>query len=263
MKEADFSPDFLVTFETSSPWCQMEDKNSVSFLADDCRKSIILNLFLHPRSLFPLQEIPLSEILSLEPAQTFSLLPDGANPHCFEIATASLVYYVGENLQRAESSVTGSSILVNNMMLMFISCSGATLLVLLRTVYVSFFMGRKLITDNLFYWLFLLTGFRSAGWGRMWLGCGRWPSSTLWCQPSLQGFPTALTAADTVSLKPVHRLILLVVFVFQSASLYDYLLFILFSGFNCVFMCYLLEIKDLIPFKKLSECSYEIQLILG
>lgn len=59
-----------------------------------------------------LQEIPLSEILSLEPAQTFSLLPDGANPHCFEISTASLVYYVGENLQRADSSVTGSSVLV-------------------------------------------------------------------------------------------------------------------------------------------------------
>uniref|UniRef100_A0A669B7F9 Serine/threonine-protein kinase n=1 Tax=Oreochromis niloticus TaxID=8128 RepID=A0A669B7F9_ORENI len=60
-----------------------------------------------------LQEIPLSEILSLEPAQNYSLLPDGANPHCFEIATASLVYYVGENLQRPESSVTGSSILVS------------------------------------------------------------------------------------------------------------------------------------------------------
>ncbi|XP_030248022.1 serine/threonine-protein kinase D1 isoform X2 [Sparus aurata] len=59
------------------------------------------------------KEIPLSEILSLEPAQTFSLLPDGANPHCFEIATASLVYYVGENLTRAESSVTGSSVLVS------------------------------------------------------------------------------------------------------------------------------------------------------
>uniref|UniRef100_A0A8P4GUL7 Serine/threonine-protein kinase n=1 Tax=Dicentrarchus labrax TaxID=13489 RepID=A0A8P4GUL7_DICLA len=59
------------------------------------------------------KEIPLSEILSLEPAQTLSLLPDGANPHCFEIATASLVYYIGENLQRAESSVTGSSILVS------------------------------------------------------------------------------------------------------------------------------------------------------
>ncbi|CAJ1074851.1 serine/threonine-protein kinase D1 isoform X2 [Xyrichtys novacula] len=59
------------------------------------------------------KEIPLSEILSLEPAQTFSLLPDGANPHCFEIATASLVYYVGENLPRADSSVTTSSILVS------------------------------------------------------------------------------------------------------------------------------------------------------
>uniref|UniRef100_A0A3B4Y7J8 Protein kinase D1 n=1 Tax=Seriola lalandi dorsalis TaxID=1841481 RepID=A0A3B4Y7J8_SERLL len=58
---------------------------------------------LHCTCIFCLQEIPLSEILSLEPAQTFSLLPDGANPHCFEIATASLVYYVGENLQRAES----------------------------------------------------------------------------------------------------------------------------------------------------------------
>uniref|UniRef100_A0A8C3AQE6 protein kinase C n=1 Tax=Cyclopterus lumpus TaxID=8103 RepID=A0A8C3AQE6_CYCLU len=43
------------------------------------------------------KEIPLSEILCLEPAQTFSVLPDGANPHCFEIATASLVYYVGES----------------------------------------------------------------------------------------------------------------------------------------------------------------------
>uniref|UniRef100_A0A669D9E1 Serine/threonine-protein kinase n=1 Tax=Oreochromis niloticus TaxID=8128 RepID=A0A669D9E1_ORENI len=53
------------------------------------------------------KEIPLSEILSLEPAQNYSLLPDGANPHCFEIATASLVYYVGENLQRPESSVSG------------------------------------------------------------------------------------------------------------------------------------------------------------
>ncbi|XP_008283109.1 serine/threonine-protein kinase D1 [Stegastes partitus] len=59
------------------------------------------------------KEIPLSEILSLEPAQTFSLLPDGANPHCFEIATATLVYYVGENLQRSDSSVTSSSILVS------------------------------------------------------------------------------------------------------------------------------------------------------
>ncbi|KAM3843108.1 serine/threonine-protein kinase D1 [Diretmus argenteus] len=63
------------------------------------------------------KEVPLSEILSLEPAQTSSLLPDGANPHCFEITTASLVYYVGENLQRADIVSMGgpasSSILVS------------------------------------------------------------------------------------------------------------------------------------------------------
>uniref|UniRef100_A0A8C5I474 Serine/threonine-protein kinase n=1 Tax=Gouania willdenowi TaxID=441366 RepID=A0A8C5I474_GOUWI len=59
------------------------------------------------------KEIPLSEILSLEPNQTFSFLPDGANPHCFEIATTSLVYYVGENLLRNESSSSSSSILVS------------------------------------------------------------------------------------------------------------------------------------------------------
>ncbi|XP_017291169.1 serine/threonine-protein kinase D1 [Kryptolebias marmoratus] len=59
------------------------------------------------------REIPLSEILTLEPAQNFSLLPEGANPHCFEITTASLVYFVGENLLRGETSVTGSTILVS------------------------------------------------------------------------------------------------------------------------------------------------------
>nr|XP_005158873.1 serine/threonine-protein kinase D1 isoform X1 [Danio rerio] len=61
------------------------------------------------------KEIPLSEVLSLEPAKTFNLLPEGANPHCFEIATTSLVYYVGENLSRADggSSGYGSSMLVS------------------------------------------------------------------------------------------------------------------------------------------------------
>lgn len=59
------------------------------------------------------KEIPLSEILSLEPAQNFSLLPEGANPHCFEITTTLLVYYVGENLSRCETSVTASSLLVS------------------------------------------------------------------------------------------------------------------------------------------------------
>ncbi|CAG5866929.1 unnamed protein product [Menidia menidia] len=59
------------------------------------------------------REIPLSEILSLEPAHDFSLLPDGPNPHCFEIATASLIYYVGENVCRAESSIKDSNIMVS------------------------------------------------------------------------------------------------------------------------------------------------------
>ncbi|XP_073683246.1 serine/threonine-protein kinase D1 [Garra rufa] len=61
------------------------------------------------------KEIPLSEVLSLEPAKTFNLLPEGANPHCFEIATASLVYYVGENLARADGGTPGygSSVLVS------------------------------------------------------------------------------------------------------------------------------------------------------
>ncbi|XP_053700955.1 serine/threonine-protein kinase D1 isoform X2 [Synchiropus splendidus] len=59
------------------------------------------------------KEIPLSEILSLEPAQDLSLLPDGANPHCFEVATTSLIYYVGENVLRSEPCASGSSALVS------------------------------------------------------------------------------------------------------------------------------------------------------
>ncbi|KAM9355984.1 serine/threonine-protein kinase D3-like isoform 1-T1 [Pholidichthys leucotaenia] len=43
------------------------------------------------------KEIPLSEILQVEPAQDFGRLPQGSNPHCFEIITASMVYYVGED----------------------------------------------------------------------------------------------------------------------------------------------------------------------
>ncbi len=56
-------------------------------------------------------------MLSLEPAKTFNLLPEGANPHCFEIATAALVYYVGENLARADGGTPGygSSVLVSGL----------------------------------------------------------------------------------------------------------------------------------------------------
>ncbi|XP_014060348.1 serine/threonine-protein kinase D3 isoform X1 [Salmo salar] len=43
------------------------------------------------------KEIPLSEILQVEQVQEFHSLAQGGNPHCFEIITATMVYYVGEN----------------------------------------------------------------------------------------------------------------------------------------------------------------------
>lgn len=43
------------------------------------------------------KEIPLSEILQVELARDFRSMPQGSNPHCFEIITASMVYYVGED----------------------------------------------------------------------------------------------------------------------------------------------------------------------
>lgn len=46
---------------------------------------------------FLLQEIPLSEILEVRPAGNFSLVPSGANPHCFEIVTGTMRYFVGED----------------------------------------------------------------------------------------------------------------------------------------------------------------------
>uniref|UniRef100_A0A6Q2X4J6 Serine/threonine-protein kinase n=1 Tax=Esox lucius TaxID=8010 RepID=A0A6Q2X4J6_ESOLU len=42
------------------------------------------------------KEIPLSEILQVEPARDLSLALS-SNPHCFEIITSTMVYYVGEN----------------------------------------------------------------------------------------------------------------------------------------------------------------------
>ncbi|XP_072316010.1 serine/threonine-protein kinase D1 [Eucyclogobius newberryi] len=72
-----------------------------------------ITLFQNDTSSKYYKEIPLSEVLTLELAQNFSLLPDGSNPHCFEISTTALVYYVGENLSRAESGVSGSSLLVS------------------------------------------------------------------------------------------------------------------------------------------------------
>ncbi|XP_063040562.1 serine/threonine-protein kinase D3 isoform X3 [Engraulis encrasicolus] len=43
------------------------------------------------------KEIPLSEILQVESPKDVSQLALGGNPHCFEIITATMVYYVGEN----------------------------------------------------------------------------------------------------------------------------------------------------------------------
>ncbi|XP_042296872.1 serine/threonine-protein kinase D2 [Sceloporus undulatus] len=56
-----------------------------------------LTLFQNNSSSRYYKEIPLSEILAVEPARDFSLVPSGANPHCFEIITAKATYYVGEN----------------------------------------------------------------------------------------------------------------------------------------------------------------------
>ncbi|XP_023141390.2 serine/threonine-protein kinase D2 isoform X2 [Amphiprion ocellaris] len=43
------------------------------------------------------KEIPLSEILELRPAGDFTLVPQGTNPHCFELITATMCYFVGED----------------------------------------------------------------------------------------------------------------------------------------------------------------------
>lgn len=51
---------------------------------------------LHHWSIF-LQEIPLSEILELRPAGNFTLVPPGTNPHCFELITGNMCYFVGED----------------------------------------------------------------------------------------------------------------------------------------------------------------------
>ncbi|XP_013923182.1 PREDICTED: serine/threonine-protein kinase D1-like [Thamnophis sirtalis] len=59
------------------------------------------------------KEIPLSEVLSLEPAKNFSFLSQEANPHCFEITTANVIYYVGENIENLPSLSVNNSVLTN------------------------------------------------------------------------------------------------------------------------------------------------------
>ncbi|XP_033873400.3 serine/threonine-protein kinase D3 isoform X1 [Acipenser ruthenus] len=43
------------------------------------------------------KEIPLSEILQVDSARDFTNLAQSSNPHCFEIITDTMVYYVGES----------------------------------------------------------------------------------------------------------------------------------------------------------------------
>ncbi|KAK2864241.1 hypothetical protein Q7C36_003395 [Tachysurus vachellii] len=58
------------------------------------------------------KEIPLSEILQVELAQDFSSLAQGGNPHCFEIITDNMVYYVGENtgMQHTSAMLAASGV---------------------------------------------------------------------------------------------------------------------------------------------------------
>ncbi|XP_048852774.1 serine/threonine-protein kinase D3-like [Brienomyrus brachyistius] len=56
-----------------------------------------LTLFQNDTSSKFYKEIPLSEILRVDAAQDFSSLAQSGNPHCFEIITDGVVYYVGEN----------------------------------------------------------------------------------------------------------------------------------------------------------------------
>uniref|UniRef100_A0A8C4NI68 Serine/threonine-protein kinase n=1 Tax=Eptatretus burgeri TaxID=7764 RepID=A0A8C4NI68_EPTBU len=59
--------------------------------------SKFLTLFQNDSSNKYYKEVLLSEILGVETAQNFSMLPTGSNPHCFEIITTGSVLYVGEN----------------------------------------------------------------------------------------------------------------------------------------------------------------------
>ncbi|XP_053445777.1 serine/threonine-protein kinase D3 isoform X3 [Nycticebus coucang] len=43
------------------------------------------------------KEIPLSEILRISSPRDFTSISQGSNPHCFEIITDTMVYFVGEN----------------------------------------------------------------------------------------------------------------------------------------------------------------------
>uniref|UniRef100_UPI00398EF861 serine/threonine-protein kinase D2 isoform X2 n=1 Tax=Pristiophorus japonicus TaxID=55135 RepID=UPI00398EF861 len=59
------------------------------------------------------KEIPLSQVLGVDPAQNFVSVPQGGIPHCFEIRTGSVVYFVGESpsaIPRAAPNCSGPSV---------------------------------------------------------------------------------------------------------------------------------------------------------
>uniref|UniRef100_A0A8C9TGZ3 Serine/threonine-protein kinase n=1 Tax=Scleropages formosus TaxID=113540 RepID=A0A8C9TGZ3_SCLFO len=50
------------------------------------------------------KEIPLSEVLEVQPARNFTLAPPGTSPHCFEIITSNICYFVGEDTNPCQTS---------------------------------------------------------------------------------------------------------------------------------------------------------------
>ncbi|XP_068846307.1 serine/threonine-protein kinase D3-like [Capricornis sumatraensis] len=59
--------------------------------------STCLTLFQNESGSKYYKEIPLSEILRISSPQDFTSISQGSNPHCFEIITDTMVYFVGEN----------------------------------------------------------------------------------------------------------------------------------------------------------------------
>uniref|UniRef100_A0A3Q2UJ86 protein kinase C n=1 Tax=Fundulus heteroclitus TaxID=8078 RepID=A0A3Q2UJ86_FUNHE len=55
------------------------------------------------------KEIPLSEILELRPATDFTLVPQGTNPHSFELITGTMCYFVGEEPRTLPSTPSSPS----------------------------------------------------------------------------------------------------------------------------------------------------------
>lgn len=74
-----------------------------------CPTSCYIILRVRPVPPSPPQEIPLSEILEVRPAGNFALVPAGTNPHCFELITGTMCYFVGEDPNSLPSSLAPSN----------------------------------------------------------------------------------------------------------------------------------------------------------